>query len=669
MTNRIACIIGTAGHVDHGKSSLIKALTGIDTDTLAEEKRRGLSIELGFARIDLDDGDGQGVVAAVVDVPGHERFIRNMLAGITGVDMVLFVVAADDGVMAQSREHLDIVRLLGVTNAIFVITKCDLVEAERPLEVEAELKELIRATPLEGSPVVMVSTLAGDGIEDLKGLIRERLRERPGVATGLKRLPVDRSFAVKGFGTVVTGTVASGEIKKGDTLICCPGGAAVKVRGLESLHTPVDSVGAGERAALNISGIGYREIKRGAMLVCPELGRFAARIAGGRARFRVDCFLDLTGGGASGRKMVKKNAILKLHHLTGETLVRLHRVGEVDGSFGGGGGGGGGGFGRLFLERPLLMLRGDRFILRDPATNTTIGGGTVYLPYPGAPPRLLKAPRDGDDLHEALGRLLGHAVALDPSMLGAMLNLGQSALEELVNWDGGEDGGDGPLKRGYRFNEVDGVDGAGGELLLNRDRVAALKRDIIEALTSFHVQEPIAPGMGEARLLKVFAPRLYAGLGKGLGARLFKVILEEMLAEGGILRVGSALRMPSHTPASRGPDAAIEEGVLALFSGLAPLNMEAVGRLPFKAAELKRVMGYLEEKGRIVKLRERCFISGTAIEVARERLTAHMEASGTIKASEFRDLLGCGRKLAIEILEYFDKSRVTLRKGDLRTLR
>ncbi len=657
MTNRIACIIGTAGHVDHGKSSLIKAVTGIDTDTLAEDKRRGLSIELGFARIDLDDGDGQGVMAAVVDVPGHERFIRNMLAGITGVDMVLFVVAADDGVMAQSREHLDIVRLLGVTNVIFVITKCDLVEAERPLEVEAALRELIRATPLEGSPVVMVSTLAGDGIEDLKGLIRERLRERARGATGLKRLPVDRSFAVKGFGTVVTGTVASGEIKKGDTLTCCPGGAEVKVRGLESLHASVDSVGAGERAALNISGIGYREIKRGAMLVCPELGRFAARMAGGRGRFKVDCFIDLTGGG-SGRKSVKKNSILKLHHLTGETLVRLHRAGKEEASFG-----------RLFLERPLLMLRGDRFILRDPATNTTVGGGTVYLPYPGAAPRLFDAPKDGDDLHEAVGRLLGHAVALDPSMLGSVLNLDRSALEGIVNWDGGEDGGDGPLKRGYRFNGVDGVDGIGGEFLFNRDRVAALKRDIVEALTSFHAEEPIAPGMEEARLLKAFAPRLYAGLGSRLGARLFKVILEEMLSEGSISRVGSALRMPSHTPASRGPDAAIEEGVLALFSGIAPLNMEAVGRLPFKAAELKRVMGYLEEKGRIVKLRERCFISTETIEVARERLTAHMAASGTIKASEFRDLLGCGRKLAIEILEYFDKSRVTLRKGDLRTLR
>ena len=666
MINRAACIIGTAGHVDHGKSSLIKALTGIETDRLAEELRRGLSIELGFAHIDLDcagarDGDknprevskppqsnGGGnpkLRAAIIDVPGHERFIRNMLAGITGVDMVLFVVAADDGVMAQSREHFDIVRLLGVTNAIFVITKSDLVDAERIAEVEGEVRGLIGSTPLESSTVVAVSTLTGDGIPKLKSLIGERLIERPKTARAFGRLPVDRSFAVKGFGTVVTGTVAGGSICVGDTLISYPGGVPVKVRGLESLHAKVDSVGAGERVAVNITGLGYRDIGRGAMLVSEALGGYAASLTGARARLRVDCFLELTGGGGRKRRpnAVKNNATLKLHHMTGETLVRFRRGGKEAR------------FGRLFLEKPLLMLRGDRFILRDPATNTTVGGGTVYLPYPGpsAPPRLAPPAGDGSALYDTVERLTGSGVAIDSSMLGVMLNLDPEAFRGAID-------GNGALKGGYRME---------GGLLLKLKGVELLKSDIASALRAFHAEECLSSGMESGVLLKLFAPRVYAGLGERLGRILFKMLIDEMLSEGDIRREGSLLSAASHRAASKGSDAQIEAAVLALFSGITPVGMKAVEALPYNGVDVRRVMGYLQEKGRVVKLKERSFISSEAIEAARRRLTAHMASSDTIKASEFRDLLGCGRKLAIEILEYFDRSRVTLRKGDLRTLR
>jgi len=218
---RVSVIIGTAGHVDHGKTSLIKALTGIDTDRLKEERERGVSIELGFANIVLGEG-GEQVRAAIIDVPGHERFIRNMLAGVTGIDMVLFVVAADDGVMPQTMEHLDIVRLLGVERGVIVLTKCDLVAEKRAKEVEEEITRLIAGTPLEGAPVARVSTVTMEGVEALKTLIFKALPAQRATAEGFFRLPVDRSFALKGFGTVVTGTVASGRLKKGDQAMLYP---------------------------------------------------------------------------------------------------------------------------------------------------------------------------------------------------------------------------------------------------------------------------------------------------------------------------------------------------------------------------------------------------------------------------------------------------------------
>lgn len=666
MTNRVSGLIGTAGHVDHGKTSLIKALTGIDTDRLAEEKLRGLSIELGFAYIDFDGkggrAGGEGVRAAVVDVPGHERFIKNMLAGITGVDMVLFVVAADDGIMAQSREHLGIVRLLGVKSAIFVITKCDLVDARRISRVEAQVRELLEGTALKASPVVRVSTVTGVGIPELKGLIRERLVERRGPGQGFFRLPVDRSFPIKGFGTVVTGTVASGSIRKGDTLVFYPGDSEVKVRGLESLYMSVDEISAGERAAVNISGVAYRDCKRGSMLVSLELKRFADLVKGDR-RLRVDCFFDLPGAVGSTRRSepVKNNSTLKLHHMTGETLVRIRFADKKEAAEPLAPGGAGRVFGRLFLEKPLLMLRSDRFILRDPATNTTVGGGIVHLPYPsrdnmGGVGRIT-VPKDGGIYETVKGLVGGNGLGFFAPALGVMLNLRQAEMAGRF----GEEAG---IKREFRIT---------GDFVVNLKRAGALKREIVEALADFHAKDPLAPGMKEEQLFNKLAASISVGMGEKKA--LFKIVLEELIGERGergersVLRDGAVIRISSHRPVSKGDDAAVEGAMLKLFSGTSPVSAEAVGKLPFKKADIRRVMGYLEQSGTVVRLREGTYISGEAVQRARDKLMDHMRSSACIKASEFRDLLGCGRKLAIEILEYFDKSRVTLRKGDVRTLR
>jgi selenocysteine-specific elongation factor SelB len=337
--DRISYIIGTAGHIDHGKTALVGALTGIDTDRLAEEKRRGVSIDLGFAYIDFPTPRGVER-AAIVDVPGHERFIRNMLAGITGIDLVLFVVAADDGVMPQTREHLDIIHILGITDGIFVITKTDLVGEERADEVALEITALALMTTLKDSPVVHVSAATGDGIDDLKLLLGERLRRGAKGDRGFFRLPVDRSFPMKGFGTVVTGTVAAGVVSKGDELMVFPTGAKVKVRGIQSLYAEVGSVSAGQRAALNLTGVSYGDIRRGDMLASLELSGYVdamragptANAAGGGAgrggasshpSLRVDCSFEFVERPGRAERAIKNHSLMKLHHLTGEVVVRV----------------------------------------------------------------------------------------------------------------------------------------------------------------------------------------------------------------------------------------------------------------------------------------------------------------------------------------------------------
>jgi len=406
--------IGTAGHVDHGKTSLSAALTGMDTDRLSEEKRRGVSIDLGFAHLDIE-GEGGSVRAALVDVPGHERFIKNMLAGTTGIDLVLFVVAADDGVMPQTTEHLDIVRLLGVDRAVFVITKTDLVDRGRVEEVERDVRALIKGTPLEKSAFTKFSAVTGEGLEEVRRAIQEALltdgsgrgdRERP------FRLPIDRSFAAKGFGTVVTGTMAQGSVKKGDEAFIFPTGASVKVRGIQSTRLDADEAASGQRAALNISGVSHRDVERGFVLASRELSPFLSAGSGSRA---VDCLFEFTPAFPSGRN--KRGRLFKVHHQTDDTLAALQLSG-------GAGPSGRTAWGRLILHKPLLMMRGDRFIIRDPSINATVGGGVVFLSYLSkmaargvtrtAFPEKADWSAAADDT-EALKTLLAGRAAKDPS--------------------------------------------------------------------------------------------------------------------------------------------------------------------------------------------------------------------------------------------------------------
>ncbi|MBI5491594.1 MAG: selenocysteine-specific translation elongation factor [Deltaproteobacteria bacterium] len=629
------CVIGTAGHIDHGKTSLVRALTGIDTDRLPEEKKRGLTIDLGFAHLDLDTKEGR-VRAAIVDVPGHERFIRNMLAGTTGIDFVLFVVAADDGVMPQTREHLDIVRLLGIRKGIFAVTKKDLVSDERVAEVKTGVESLLKNTVLEGSPIIPVSTVTGDGIEALKDLIRQNIGigGRAG-EDGFFRLPIDRSFTIKGFGTVVTGTVASGSIRKGDEAVCFPGGERVKVRGMQSLYREVDTASAGQRAALNISGVSHNEIRRGFTLASPELKDIALL-----KNLSLDCSFEFVEGAK-----VKKGQLLKVHHLTDESLATI-RFQNKKGSAACGKV-----FGRLKLRKPLLALRGDRFILRDPALNSTVGGGEVAWPYfsKDLMPRLedIERPPHGDGLEDGLNKALNNRAGADIASLCLMLNVKRDALAPALKDTGLY------ISGGY---------------VLNSKKVGEIKGRALEAIREFHSLRPMEPGIREEELFKGLKNLLSAPSNDRTG--IFREIIDGLIGDNGIKREGSIIRLSAYRPEARGEDVKIEEAIRRLFSkGFVPPLPEEVAKLPHGKKDIERVFSYMQRNGFIVKLKEGSFISTDALKISKERLLTHMKAKGSIKAAEFRDLLGCGRKLAIEILEYFDKEKVTLRAGDSRTLR
>lgn len=645
--SRVSCIIGTAGHIDHGKTSLVKALTGIDTDRLIEEKKRGVSIDLGFAYMDFKEAGAQGFRAAIVDVPGHERFIKNMLAGVTGIDMVLFVVAADDGIMPQTREHLDIVHLLGVKKGIFVITKADLAGADRIEDVKEAVRALIDNTTLKGSPIVTASVVNGAGIEELKSLIKKSIEPRKELSSGFFRLPIDRAFAVKGFGTVVTGTVASGKVKKGEDVLCFPTGAKAKIRGIQSLYLNAEDISAGERAALNITGIDYKDMERGYILASPELQGFSD-YAGSKRPLRLDCTFEfLKGKETRGKAATLRSKNLKVHHLTGESLARIQFPKGTEA--------GGRVFGRLVLQTPLLMLKGDHFILRDSSVNETIGGGVVHIPYLSrqSMPKMenAHAPAPGAPMENILSGLLPErGVGFVRATLSLMLSMREAELTGSLS------------KAGMLFSPL-------GPYIVNVQRLEAFKKKLTDALSAYHKANPTEAGIKEEALFKAVQDDITAGLGREKGAGLFKDILEGLIAAKAVKREGSAIALYTHRPALQGKDALIENALLSLFKSGESITTEELKKLPFRKEELDKIIAYLQRGGAIVRIREGCFVSGDFLGGSKAKLIEHIRAKGSIKASEFRDILGCGRKLAIELLEYFDKERVTLRQGDIRTLR
>ena len=630
-------IIGTAGHIDHGKTALVHALTGVDTDRLKEEKTRGITIDLGFAYLPAPDGK----VLGFVDVPGHEKFVHNMLAGAGGIDFVLLVVAADDGVMPQTREHLAIVDLLGVGCGVVALTKVDLVSVERREAVTAEIAQTLDGTGLAGSAIVPVSSVSGEGIDALRArLFTAAQVVKSRAPKGRFRLAVDRSFTLTGVGTVVTGTVLSGVIAIGDHVKISPSGMSARVRSIHAQNRPTDRGQAGERCALNLAGDGIAKdaIHRGDVVLDPELHAPTDRIDATLRVLRAE------------PKPITQWMPVRLHHAAAEVGARVVLLG--DGSIAPGEQAPV----QLVLERPIAAAAGDRFVLRDTSARRTIGGGR-FLDL-RAPTRKRRTPERMaqlgacaiDDPERALAALFACAPGyLDLTAFARDRALSADEIERLAEKLGLIRI---PLQRTF--------------VALSPGRWMQLKRGILDRLTAFHADNPDLPGMGLERLRLQLEPRLpapaFAAALQGL-ARVKQVALD-----------GAWVRLPGH-------EVRLTASEEALWLHIRPLIADKERFRPPRVRDIGGMIGAGENDirrlfklvGRLGKVDEvahdHFFLRGTVAEMA--EIAADLAAkatNGQFTAAEFRDRLDNGRKVAIQILEFFDRHGVTLRRGDLRRI-
>jgi selenocysteine-specific elongation factor len=636
-------ILATAGHIDHGKTALVRALTGVDADRLPEEKRRGMTIDLGFAYANLPDGSEIGFV----DVPGHERFLPNMLAGVLSIDRVLLVVAADDGPRPQTLEHLDILDLIGVGEVTGVVTKIDRVEAARTEAVVAELHELLAAAGFADSPIFPVSSRTGAGITRLIGHLeacaRDAARRRnAAVAPGLFRMPIDRAFTLPGVGLVVTGTVAAGVLAVGDRLAAGSGGTAARVRGLHAQNRPVAGAMAGDRVAVNLAGAfaDGKEPGRGDWLLAPSLHTPVGRLD---LRLRMSRF-----AAAPLRDGLPVHVHLGTADLVGRAAVlgaRTLAPGDT-------------GFVQLELDHPVGALWGDRVVLRDHASRRTLGGGRVVDPFPR---------RRGRSRPERLAALSAMAEGDAAAALRRLLET--EGLVDLARW---------ALSRNLRPDELDAavaaiVDGerflvagpARERVAMAAERLTALSERLLERLAEWHRAQP--DGLGPTR------PALIAQLRGEMPAAAIDRALAALAEAGRVAREGGLWRLSEHRPRLAPADERLWERVRPLLAEgelRPPRVRELAPALALEPEAVERFLNRAERFGRVAKVADnRFFLPETLVrlaDIARELAEATSE--GAFTAQNFKDRSGVGRNLTIQILEYLDRIGVTRRVGDARVV-
>ncbi|ABS28328.1 selenocysteine-specific translation elongation factor [Anaeromyxobacter sp. Fw109-5] len=640
-------VVGTAGHIDHGKTSLVRALTGIDTDRLREEKRRGITIELGFAHLPLPDG----TVAGVVDVPGHERFVRAMAAGAGGIDLVVLVIAADEGVMPQTREHLDICRLLGVPRGLVAVTKSDLLPELGtdwlPL-LEQDVREVTRGTFLEGAAIVPVSAATGEGLDELRaglGRLAAEVQERP--ADGPVFLPIDRAFSMKGFGTVVTGTLLSGQIAEGDEaalLPSAPGAPALRVRSVQVHGKPAARALAGQRTAVNLPGVEPAAIQRGQALV-------HAGVVPQSSMLDVEVTLL-----AAAPRPLRHRAKLLLHVGTAQVpaAVALVDRGELRP--------GETAFAQLRLGQPVAALPGQRFILRGftvlQGRGKTLAGGRVLA---------VAAPRRRRGRPEGLRQLEVLARGEPDARVATVLEMSGPAGLELGGLVGRT-----ALSPKAAQTALDRLGAKGGALLFDRERRAyvagtvaqELAQRLLAAVDAFHAERPLAAGVGREELRGRLPPVT--------DPRLFQRLLAQLADRGELVLEGDHVRRKGHAAASGADAGALKEKVAQALSkgGLTPAWLAElpplVGGSP---ADVQAVLKLLLAEGRVVRASSELWFDGAAVAALRERLVAFLRERREITTQEFKELVGATRKHVIPLAEYFDREKVTLRVGEKRVLR
>jgi selenocysteine-specific elongation factor len=628
-------IVATAGHIDHGKTLLVKTLTGVDTDRLPEEKARGISIDLGFAYLPIGGGRSIGFV----DVPGHERFIRNMLAGVCGIDFALLIVAADDGVMPQTIEHLHILDLLNVGRGAAVITKCDRVEAARVQEVRQQVSGLLQSTHLKNAPILAVSAVVGSGIEELRTLLAEEAAARAGrVAAGEHfRYAIDRAFSVAGSGTVVTGTVFNGSVKAGDRLVVSPAGMEVRVRAIQKQGAPAERASAGERCALNLSGAEVASVRRGDWVLDSRLHRPASRI---------DARITLLPGEAHA---LEHWTPVHVHLATSDMTARIAtRRGSAVKP-------GESAIVQLVLDHPIGALRGDRFIVRDQSATRTLGGGFVLDPFAPAT-RRSTAPRavelaafEQDSPNAALAALLqGSDRPIDLARFEVIYNLSDER-----------------AARAYAATEMIAL-GKEMRIGITRARFDAIREAVLQLLAEFHRKDPQAIGM-EIELLRAQAAAQ-------LPADAFAAVLRTLTDERRIEASGSTARLRGHDATANAADDRMWQIVrpeLEASAFAAPPLRELALKLRLKEPVLKDFLHRKAKTGDLLKVTaDRFYTRQTVAALAAvAQATAASAANGQFTAAQFRDAIGVGRGLAIEILEFLDTLGITQRIGDVRKMR
>lgn len=636
-------VLGTAGHVDHGKTSLVRALTGIETDRLKEEKKRGITIELGFAYLDLPCGHRLGIV----DVPGHEKFVKNMVAGVSGMDLVAFIVAADEGIMPQTREHFEICRLLGVKAGIVVLTKIDMVEPEWLEMVEEEVRDFCADSFLEEAPCLHVSSITGQGIDELRTVLNDfvaaqEFRE----AHGPFRLSVDRIFAMKGFGAVITGTSISGRVSIGEPLRLYPSELQAKVRGLQVHSTDAETVEAGHRTAINLQGVEILNIDRGMVAATP--GCLSPS-------YMLDCdFFYLS----SNTKPLKHRTRVRVHLGTGEYMARislLDRDELLPGHEAPV---------QLLFEEPVVVWPGDRYVVRSYSPIMTIGGGAVL---DNLTPRKRKRLSDSDrNRNREQLRLLQRGEIEDRILyfleLSGSIGLTQDELAIRLGLFGK------PLKKTLTAPLSTGkiaVVDSGAQRYLARLVIDRLEGELLAVLKEYHTQQPLQIGLSKEELR--------SSVGRGLDGRVFQFCMAELIKQEQIVQEESTVRLFSHSVALQADEQEVRAELSSWYQkkGLATATlretMDHFSDYPEKV--VVEVMALLVRDGALLKVSESLYYDVPTMELLKQQVTDFIQAEGEIDAPRFKNLTGLTRKFSIPLLEYLDRIKLTIRIGDVRVLR
>jgi selenocysteine-specific elongation factor len=632
-------VMGTAGHVDHGKTALIKRLTGVDTDRLKEEKERGITIELGFASLSLPDGR----VLGVVDVPGHERFVRNMVAGAAGIDLVVMVIAADEGVMPQTREHLEICTLLGIRKGFVALTKIDMVDEEWLTLVREDVREFLRGTFLEDAPVVPVSSLTEAGFPELIETIARVADEVEEAAdVGLFRLPVDRVFTMKGFGTVVTGTLASGRVTTGEEVEIYPSGLRARVRGIQVHNQPVDTAEAGQRTAVNLQGVDRAVIERGYLLA----GKGTLAVSQ-----RLDCLYRHLAGAA---RKLKNRALVRVHTGTSEVMARMILLdrdelepGEEANV-------------QLLLDAPLAVVAGDRFVVRTYSPVTTVGGGMILDPLSAKHKRFEQEALDEFRLLAGGGEIEKLTVVLARAGIDGITE------PRLVIRTG--------IRRAELRRRLEGMFSARSAVVVDREEArvlsgpvyAHLQMGIIGELKGYHERFPLKEGISREEL------RTTLGMDDGAGQKIFSMALRELEKRGELITEKEHVRLSGHHVQLKGEMGDLRESISGVYrqGGLSPPTVkEVLERFPNLKKEIASLIQVMTREGELIRISEDLNYHRDALARLREEYRKFLDREGKATPASFRELTGLTRKFIIPLMEYFDMTKLTIRAGEQRILR